>query len=310
MGGRGAARLGATTVDNLSGGGGASGIKKEATFEKTEKSVSGGGGGGSTGEVESGVKGVTFGGAVKIEDYGAKEQAYLRKMFGRNISETELSNLVGAPTGSTVTVVFNPDSPHKLKKFQIEVTHPHIEEMSRSIYRNDFDELAIKNSTFIAQNSAPEGFGTAVFARQVAHARASGVSYIKTSAVRWDSNDPNESLVGYYVWARLGYQGILSSTVKNQLRTDPRAFAFRNANSIHDVMRAGKAGREWWKKKGEDFTGIFSLDRGSPSMRVLGAYARKRGIPFTAPAKNKGRRRGKSFGHWDELKDAEWGSSL
>jgi hypothetical protein len=222
-----------------------------------------------------------FNGDFEVTGYDAAAKAYMRQLFGRNISEQELGKMFGMPDGATFEVNYNPNTPRKNEFFEVQLEdHKWIQTMERYIYKDEHGEIAIKNSLFYMKQDAnqnnlgPKGFGTRVFAQQVQQSRASGVNYIKTYASRLDY-DPkeNRSENGYYTWARLGYNAQLPDRFKARLLTMPQ---YRGVTTTNQLMARG--GAALWKEHGSGTQSIFSLDRGSTSLRILNSYLRNRGI--------------------------------
>ncbi len=119
---------------------------------------------------------------------------------------------------------------------------------------------SLKNETFIAFPPG-RGLGAQVLAQQVTQAERLGVTEIKTYADRDDRN----GMVGYYVWARLGYDGPL---------TGPLAERF-HVKTIQELM-ATPEGRAAWKAEGHSFAGTFDPRPGSVSRRALEDYLREK----------------------------------
>ena len=241
-----------------------------ATLSESARTPSGGGGG-----ADALSKSLFEKGDVKILGYGKAEQAHMRRVFGRTVSEKELGKLVGAPDGSTIHVSFNKSDPNSKFAFKLDVKHPYIstkpdEGMTRYIFKQG-REVGIYNGTFYANKSvAPEGFGTRVFANQVYNARESGVSYIRTMALGFGS-----VANGAYTWGRLGYDAPLSNTIKAKLLTQ-FGKSYRTANTINELIKRG--GSEFWRANAESGDMIFDLGRSSTSIRILNSYMRGKNI--------------------------------
>ena len=109
-----------------------------------------------------------------------------------------------------------------------------------------------------------------MFNNQVENLRAAGVSRIQTAAIR-------EGVNGYYTWARLGYDGEFSGSIRRQLQNPRRAPAsLSKMTRVSELMRSAE-GRNWWRENGESLDLEFDLDPDSTSSRVLAEYMQKRG---------------------------------
>jgi len=123
--------------------------------------------------------------------------------------------------------------------------------------------------------------GTELLANQVRALRALGATKINTHAARYDTDNPNYAMNGYYTWPRLGYDAALPRDKYNRLPPDLKAQVDANPTgsakrrSVLGLMTT-KAGRDWWKANGDDLDMEFDLKDGSLSMRTLEAYLAER----------------------------------
>ena len=77
-------------------------------------------------------------------------------------------------------------------------------ELDRTLFFKDGKPHEISNDLFIAPSCAPDGLGLRVFSQQVKAAVESKFSIITTEAARSEN-----FFVGYYVWPKLGYNGVI-----------------------------------------------------------------------------------------------------
>jgi len=182
----------------------------------------------------------------------------MNEIFGRKPNKEEIAGLIGAPSGTTIKL----EGSRGVIGFV--ATHPYFDGVQqRLLYKID-GKIVLENKSFYKDNSAPEGFGTRVFANQVLNAKKMGVDRIVTMAGR--GADAN----GYYTWARLGYNNVEKLPTYKE-----GAKGFEGKNDIHEIM-SSKEGRDWWKKNGSDFEGKFDLNEGSKSLQVLKNYLREK----------------------------------
>lgn len=148
-------------------------------------------------------------------------------------------------------------SPMSDSSLRIEMEGKNIEFAFREIHIKDGKKY-IKNDFIKLKDSAPKGTGTKMLYEQAKFALDNGIDYIECSADRWDE----KGIVGYYVWARLGYDGNIPDDVKKKLPS-----SFKKAKKVSDLMKT-KEGREWWKENGDTFEAKFDKD----SLKILEAY--------------------------------------
>lgn len=206
--------------------------------------------------------------------------ARAREIFGREVSPRDLASMTGAPHDARVTV-----TPTYGGRLQLEVTHPDINSMRRTIRRNEDGSVSIHNDIFrISAGMREGGKGALMFARQVENAHRMGVKNIDTSAAQgagWN---------GYYTWARFGYNARLSASTKAQLtRARDLPDAARESRDLHQLMST-KQGRDWWRENGEWTEMDFDLKPNSKHIKVLNSYLGERKaagtIDFTGVTKH------------------------
>lgn len=184
----------------------------------------------------------------------------------------DVAAVVGAPDDAYVHV----DSMYQ--GLGVTVYHDDIKRMYRIIHpvkesiemRNATEgtALEISNEEFeMADGKGKKGLGGEIFARQVAAASRRGVKRIVTIAAKDEAHDP--PLVGYTVWAKLGYDSPIDEVGKSVRRKVEQEFP--QARSILDVTNTIQGG-EWWTKNGSSFVGAFKLSEKSRSMQRLAAY--------------------------------------
>ena len=97
------------------------------------------------------------------------------------------------------------------------------------------------------------------------------------------SGKSESNKVGYYVWARLGFDGRIAPLMRQrekqgteQERATVKDFRtnFPGVKLVSEMMKTQR-GRNWWRRFGGEFEGTFSLESGSASRMVLEKYIRK-----------------------------------
>jgi len=124
--------------------------------------------------------------------------------------------------------------------------------------------------------------GTEIFVNQVRGLKKLGVDRIKTTAARSDSNNPDNSMNGYYTWPRMGFDGSVPSAVYSELppnlkqQVDSNPTGSKIPRSVLNLYTT-QEGRDWWQKNGDEVhDAVFDLSDGSLSMRTLNAYLNER----------------------------------
>lgn len=217
----------------------------------------------------------------------------LKKLY----EDEDMSDLVGAPAGSTVTEEVDEDC------IKIYVKHPKIKECERTIGVDEDGKLYIDNEyLFLKPEYKGSGVGGKMFAGEVKEAAAKGISYIKTHAAGNLETNLSGDTNGYMTWPLLGYdaplkQGAVYKDAINKARehkleattvqeimamTDIKLseadakFIRDNAAKMdqklgHPVKDRKKiTGRDWWLVHGGSiYEARFDLSEGSDSRSIL-----------------------------------------
>lgn len=197
-------------------------------------------------------------------------KAMSKHVFGRTLSDVELSRICGSPNGGKLTSsVIPPGYVRPVPVLRIRIEHPMYKEPSyRDFFINRYGRPELHNALLKVLDDAPKGFGTRIFSTQVAMARKLGIPYITTNA----AGNRDSEYKGYFVWPRLGYNAYLSD---DEIETLPDFL--EGALTVIDVM-ATKQGRDWWLFHGEGRNMVFELHDDSLSMRKLSAYLNENGV--------------------------------
>ena len=139
--------------------------------------------------------------------------------------------------------------------------------MGRGININD---KIIENAVFeIQDDSKFKGQGAEIFNNQVQQAQKDGFLKIKTTAAR------DDEYVGYYVWARLGYEPNNPQLGVSKFNEYAEKNGLGKVNSFKEIM-ATKVGQDYWKDKGDSFDGNFDLSKDSYSMKTITNYIKNK----------------------------------
>jgi hypothetical protein len=187
-------------------------------------------------------------------------------LFGRVLQPSEWAEAVGAPTGATVNVSVEAQPEESDPEVVVRVDHPLLVGSMERRFRRTVEDIVVRNVHFHVHDQAPAGFGTAVFARQVAGLRRLGVSRIEAEIAGSAASPYN----GYYTWARMGFDAPLTAAERRQL--PPHLVG---ARTLHERITA-PGGREWWRRRGSGREAVFDLSPMSPHGAILRAYLEER----------------------------------
>lgn len=203
-------------------------------------------------------------------EYSEDARALAAQFFGRNLTDEDLACAVGALDGAKVIV-------RKKKgadELRIEIQHPQIQDQQRWVRRTPQGELVIFNYRFYKKRGAPSGLAVTSLLRQIEAARALGVTRLETFAAgNFLSAQESDGEIGYWLWAKLGFDTPLSAYYQQLAMETPSLVGAKTLNEI--ILRPG--GEEWWYSVGAGTKMIFELSSHSSMMRVLRTYLRQKG---------------------------------
>lgn len=116
-------------------------------------------------------------------------------------------------------------------------------------------------------NQQGKGLGTKFFDNLVKGAQENGYEKIQLVA----AGDIDSANNGYYTWARFGFDGDLSRSMKKYASKELGT----EVQTVQDIMRAPK-GAEWWKQHGSAVEMEFDLSKDSESMKIWKKYIQSR----------------------------------
>ena len=199
--------------------------------------------------------------------YGNSAKGLLREFFNRDLSEIELANLVGAIDDAVILVE------GRGEMIFVQIKHPKLKIHDVFIARNDKNQvfLRIDEIEFHAFHRGQKE-GVKMLLRQISQTRKLNVAYIETEA---DGNPTTfRRRNGYYVWARFGFDALLSPQKKALLPDNLKLInefgTRREVETLNDLMLIG--GQHWWRENGEESLMFFDLRDGGNSLKTFEKY--------------------------------------
>jgi len=190
-------------------------------------------------------------------------QRVIRELIGRDLSNTEMAAVVGAPEGSLLRVEARGN------RIFTSTVHPKIDRQYRFIERDDKGRLYLYNDEFFKKDPAKDAkLGLTSFITQVLAARSLGAKYIE--AFLDGSWQTRNKVNGYYVWALYGYDVALYD---HEIASLPSRF--KGVRTLNELILA--EGDDWWYRKGTGREAVFDLSDGSTSLMVLALRAAYKG---------------------------------
>ena len=186
----------------------------------------------------------------------------IEKIIGKSLSDAELSMLVGAIDYSTVEF-----SEYANNTFLAQIKHKHILEQVRLLGKTSSGVLYLKNEVFQTHPDSPKKIGLVSLAREIYQAKNLGFSYIRTFA----SGKKGDENIGYYIWARFGFNAPLTAKEKAKLPD-----FLKSANDLNDIFLLG--GKFWWLQNGTGRDMIFELGENKKSYQIWQAYLQEKGV--------------------------------
>jgi len=223
-----------------------------------------------TGEFESEAQ--SGGGAAGMTPAKVEADAAVRKQlttfFGKELSDSEIAGLAGAPSGTIVRAKLTGlEESVRLKVVGKEM------HATRTIEKFSSESpIVIKNEYLeVSESQQGHGIGTQMLVTEADQASALGVSKITTEAAF------GTGFNGYYTWARLGYNAPFPPSY---VRSPNWASGVKTMTDMMALPATAdhQSGASWWKANGKTWEGTFDLKPGSQSFQILHAYADARGI--------------------------------
>lgn len=207
--------------------------------------------------------GSTFAIRPRLGPYATVERASLA-IFGRKLGVRQILGLAGVGGLPHVDrdgrpAAYRVDLSAVSEGLVVEVSGPWIDTYRQEVRRADDGRgFVVDNAGLILDDDTPTGTGRAILHHQVRAGQRAGARAIELVASRSDVN----GLVGYYVWARLGFDGPLPWRTQQALAAARRAGTLPaklvGARSVAALMRTPE-GRAFWKRHGDTFDGVYPL---------------------------------------------------
>lgn len=219
--------------------------------------------------------GTGAGGGAVLEGYGAAEQALARKIFGKNVSQTDIIHMAGAGSLDGAKVTISIEQGRTGKQLIVDVKHKLVDGITQTFYRDRTGAKIHMDEYFLNDKSRGQGLGGKALYMQKEAAVRNGVKEINLYALRDGVNAQ-----GHRAWGDTGFEAKLSNGQKRDWQNANPLDALRGKaapNTVRELYdRPG--GREFWHRKAEGLTRMYmKLNRGSKSVKVLDAYAVKKG---------------------------------
>lgn len=189
-------------------------------------------------------------------------------ILGRPLMPEELAELIAAPNGSHLLISarhVDADIEMHLSYEWFNGTHDYrlYKESATGRRIIDFERISVRSE-------APELLETRIFARQISTFRAYAIDEVRLFAEGFAGHPGG--VIGYYVWARLGFVMELSGFGMELARA---GFAGVD-NTLELFSREG--GDKWWYNHGSERPAVFYLDEESPCILALMAYLEEKGV--------------------------------
>lgn len=195
--------------------------------------------------------------ATATIELGPEARTATEVLFGRALSDRELQELLGAPSGAHVMV-----DALRSGVLSFHVTHALYEQPQRGyILTHPNGNRFIQLELYHLRKSAPAGMGARFWSQMIDKARELGLQaiYIPHAA-------RTSQMIGYYVWPRFGADAKIPIDKQRELPEELRA-----AERLSDLMKTAH-GRLWWKANGTSIACTFDLNPESISSRLWKAY--------------------------------------
>lgn len=185
----------------------------------------------------------------------------VRAIFGRDWTADDIAAATGAPQGCDVRIVADA---YGMGGIRVEVKGNGFE--SNTMIQKGRDGVVEASCEWmhVAPEARGRGIGASTVLQGMLKASQMGVQRARCTAGQ------GGGMNGYYTWPRLGFDGDIGYSAREQLRSSGPA-AHRNATRVAELMTT-QEGRDWWKRNGHQFSATFDLTPNSVSRQRLNAY--------------------------------------
>lgn len=240
---------------------------------------------------------------VKVENAPRVDQL-LAELFGLPLGAIDWGTLIGAPDEAIVHVAavqipnFLANPIQYLNAISVRCEHFYIDDygVELQFYTQPGSRQVIAELVnFYLTDFAPAGLGSAMFARLAAAIGAAfggAVAQVKTLAGRMLPEDEarhGRRLVGYYVWAALGFDQELAEIYRHDqpdpwsCLAEPSAPGWAACRTLQDLLQC-EQGKAWWLENGRPAELWFDLRANSRSRQVLRASLCQKQLDAFCPA--------------------------
>jgi hypothetical protein len=191
------------------------------------------------------------------------------------LSKTKIIELTGAPKGSLISVKRDGNT------IGFKVSNAiFAEDMHYFLVREpDGASYHIKNVVLVLREEfTNQGIGTRCVIKEI-HAAAKLAANYPIHSIKLDAignhdffDDEKYPMRGYYVWARIGFDGEIPDSVKPRLSS-----VYRGCQNISELMRDSQ-GRKEWLRHGDSAPLTFDLHPNSNSWKLLSQYMNEKEI--------------------------------
>lgn len=231
-----------------------------------------------SGKFGGGVSAGTGAGGGGIEGYDKAEQAFARQLFGKNMTGAEIANLAGAGAfkGAGVEIGVRDG------RMEVHITHKYIDQKEGGMIISFFKDAKGKRTVeietmFLTTTAQGKGIGRNAVRAQVQGAKDNKFSNITLFALRKDGGP--KPARGPQAWGALGFNAPLSARVTKAWEGRYPLAKFdgiKTPRNVRELFKL-KGGRDIWNQYGESGRMVFSLKRGSDSLKAFNAYLKVKG---------------------------------
>jgi hypothetical protein len=213
-----------------------------------------------------------FGGEVEVLlEKGATDA--IRRLFGRDLTSTEIVNLAGAPTGSRV-IIEGWTSSIRLSTYHRELLTG--DQRTEVFQSSPGEPLRMLIDRVYVNPDAASGIGSRMVATQIKQAAELKIPEIDVGAA---GGPGMPGTFGWILFPILGFNYKIPGGVLTAMeRFNPDLLRRLNGKLDLNTLMLTAGGPEFWKQHGTGLTATFNTAEGSGSMRVLESYKKRRGI--------------------------------
>ncbi len=199
--------------------------------------------------------------------FDKNDRVAMREVFGKEITNEQAKQLAGVPMGGGGNVTVSTIKSETGKGFDVFFQY---EDKKAGVF---WDTLIAEKELEIVSAEVKRkgvGIGSKITRDQLKIAQELGIKKATLSAER------SKSLVGYYVWPRLGFDAKLPKAWKIKHKKNPIIEGLRGPSTISNLMGTPE-GRQFWKDKGVGIRMEMSLAPKSKQFQILEEFVQDKG---------------------------------